>query len=224
MPHRIGPRVATSRPGRARKVLVAAVILVVVGVSLTVFTGRVSPKVGGSSSGSAGVEGGPVAGLPSSAGGSAGMAAPRASGSSAGNTANSPSTGGSGSTGSASVPPLPSGIVGQSARVEANGTIDLTIGDGKLEAVLGKLTFLAGSVGGFVSSTQAQTGAEGSKGTESGTVVLRVPEASFGTVVTQVQHLGRATAVTTTANDVHRAVRGSPSRGSTLSRPAVSST
>jgi len=100
------------------------------------------------------------------------------------------------------VPPLPSGVVGQSARVEANGTIDLTIGDGKLEPVLSKLTFLAASVGGFVSSSQAQTGAEGSKGTGTGTVVLRVPESTFGTVVTQVQQLGRPTSVTTTATDV----------------------
>ena len=104
--------------------------------------------------------------------------------------------------GSNSVPPLPSGVVGQPAKVEANGTIDLTIGNGSLQPVLSKLTFLAASEGGFVSSTQAQTGDQGSKATGTGTVVLRVPEPTFGTVVTQVQRLGRTTSVSTTATDV----------------------
>ena len=53
-----------------------------------------------------------------------------------------------------------------------------------------------------MSSTQALTGGQGSKGTGTGTVVLRVPEPTFGTVVTQVQRLGRTTSVSTTATDV----------------------
>jgi len=188
------------RPGRARNVLVAAVVLLVVGISLSVLTAR------GGSKGS--VAGGPVAstsqshGAASSAGESAGPAslgpaAPQANG-----AQRSPSTSGSNATGSTSVPPLPSGVVGQPAKVEANGTIDLTIGDGSLQPVLGKLTFLAASEGGFVSSTQALTGGQGSRGTGTGTVVLRVPESAFGSVVTQVQRLGRPTSVSTTATDV----------------------
>jgi len=197
--------VATSRPGRARKVLVAAVILVVVGVSLTVLTAGSVPRSA-------------AALLPVRPGG--GRSAPRLDlvgrfgrGQLCRNR-RAPGFGVVGGQRGAVVvdgrrrfhrvgrATLPSGVVGQSARVEANGTIDLTIGDGKLEPVLSKLTFLAASVGGFVSSSQAQTGSGRIEGTGTGTVVLRVPESTFGTVVTQVQLLGRPTSVTTTATDV----------------------
>lgn len=100
------------------------------------------------------------------------------------------------------MPSLPPGTVGQSAKVEANGSVDLTIGDGKLDSVLAKLTDLATSDGGFVASTQAQIGAGGSRSSSSGTVVLRVPQPTFGTMLTQVQRVGHATSVTTTATDV----------------------
>jgi hypothetical protein len=95
--------------------------------------------------------------------------------------------------------PIPPGSVGQSAKVEANGSVDLTIADGTLQAVLGRLTGLASAEGGFVASTQAQLG-RGSPST--GVIVLRVPEANFGALVTQVQHYGHPTSVTTTSQDV----------------------
>jgi hypothetical protein len=100
------------------------------------------------------------------------------------------------------VPPLPPGSVGQSAKVESNGSINLTIGDGKLQSVLAKLTDLAVGAGGFVANTQAQVGAGGSVTPSSGTIVLRVPEPSFATIVSQVQQTGHATSVTTTSTDV----------------------
>ena len=103
------------------------------------------------------------------------------------------------STGSTSVSPVPPGSVGQSAKVEANGSVDLTIGDGALQSALAKLTDLAAADGGFVSSDQAQFGA-GSSST--GNIVLRVPQLNFEALVTQVQRVGDATSVTTTAQDV----------------------
>jgi hypothetical protein len=108
---------------------------------------------------------------------------------------------GSGQGAPNSVPPLPSGSVGQSAKVVSNGSISLTIGDGTLQSSLAKLTALASGEGGFVSSSQAQSGG-GSATPSSGTVVLRVPEASFGATVTQVQQIGHVTSATTSANDV----------------------
>jgi hypothetical protein len=97
---------------------------------------------------------------------------------------------------------IPPGTVGQSAKVEANGSVDLTIGKGALQSVLGKLTVLASAEGGFVSSTQAQLGPAGSGSSSSGVIVLRVPEANFGALVTDVQRFGRPTSVTTTSQDV----------------------
>jgi hypothetical protein len=99
------------------------------------------------------------------------------------------------------VPPLPPGSVGQSAKVESNGSINLTIGNGKLQSVLARLTALVVGEGGFVGGTQTQVGA-GSATPSSGTIVLRVPEPSFATTVSQVQQTGHATSVTTTSTDV----------------------
>ena len=65
---------------------------------------------------------------------------------------------------------------------------------------MGKLTSLATAEGGFVANTQAQLAAGGSGA--SGTIVLQVPQANFGTVVVQVQRYGHPTSVTTTSQDV----------------------
>jgi len=139
-------------------------------------------------------------------------------------SAGAPSSGaastGASSSGSATAPALPSGAVGQSAKVVANGSVDLTVGDGKLQAAVTTLTALATSAGGFVSSSQVQVGGpgpapepltstatpssvSGSAGSgSSGTVVLRVPEPAFGSTVAQVQKVGHASSVTTSATDV----------------------
>jgi hypothetical protein len=98
-------------------------------------------------------------------------------------------------------PPLPVGSVDQSAKVEADGSIALTIGDGTLQTVLARLTALATTDGGFVASTQAQV-VPGGGDPSSGSIVLRVPESDFGSVVSAVQQDGRATSVVTTSTDV----------------------
>lgn len=181
-------RPALPRGGRARRILVAAVVIMVVGgISLSLVASR-AVTTGRSSAGSAGFVGGAA---------SPAFAPPVHAG--AGTSTSNGSTGGAPAS---SVPPLPSGSVGQSARVEANGSISLTIGNGKLQSVMAALSDLAAGKGGFVSSSQSQVGGGGSGTPSSGTIVLRVPEASFGAVVSQVQQLGHPTSVTTTSTDV----------------------
>jgi len=97
--------------------------------------------------------------------------------------------------------PVAPGSVGQSAKIEASGTVDLTVGKGKIHAALGELSGLAAGDDGFVSSTQAQYGTA-SSGTPTATIVLQVPEPSFAAVVTQVQRFGKATSVSTSSSDV----------------------
>jgi len=95
----------------------------------------------------------------------------------------------------------PSGTTSDSAKVEANGSVYLKIANGSLESALNRLTNLAGADGGFVANTQAQF-ATGVPGGTSATIVLRVPEPSFASLVTQVQTYGHVTSVTTTSTDV----------------------
>ncbi len=188
------PRLPVAAGSRGRRILVAAAaIVVVVGVSVSLVATR-SGSNGGNVAGPAttGVTGGgSSAGEFAPAHTNAGTAAPTPSGS---------------ATPASSVPPLPSGSVGQSAKVEANGSISLAIGSGKLQSVMASLTYLAAAKGGFVASSQAQVGSAGTgNGTavpSSGTIVLRVPESSFATVVSQVQRFGHATSVTTNSTDV----------------------
>jgi hypothetical protein len=172
-----GSTKAFHRSRRGRIVLVTSVAaLLVTGIALSAETSSVSHGSAPANS----------AGLPAQYRGAGGVA---------------PGLPVSGQKSSVSKPaaPIPSGAVGQSAKVEANGMVELTIGDGTLESALAKLTDLAAADGGFVSSDQAQFGGGSSA---SGTIVLRVPQINFQTLVTQVQRVGDATSVTTTAQDV----------------------
>jgi Domain of unknown function (DUF4349) len=192
------PRVGVRGGSRRRWVLYPVVVaLVVAGIAVSMVGSHSNPFRSGIVSGlSAG---------PTVHGGSSGSAAPLPS-----NGATQPPTGaagaGSSSSGtaapSASAPPLPPGSVGQSAKVESKGSINLTIGDGKLQSVLAKLTDLAVGAGGFVASSENQVGAGGSGPPSSGTIVLRIPESSFASTVSRVQQDGHATSVTTSSTDV----------------------
>ncbi len=84
----------------------------------------------------------------------------------------------------------------------ATGTVDLIVKNGSLQSVLADLTQLAASYGGFVASTQAQYGNTTPPSPPSATIALRIPEASFGSAVSQAQRYGKATSVNTTSNDV----------------------
>jgi hypothetical protein len=192
---------AVPRGSRTRALSVAAAVIVVAGgIALSAVALKGSP--GGTSSsavsatathgnGGLGTSGSAVAVPPVPAKGAN-------TGSSAANTGNSTKSSTFGpSTGSSLLQGL-----SQSAKIEATGSVDLTIPRGKLESVLTTLTAMATADGGFVASSQAQIGAGGPGSTSSGTIVLQVPEPTFGSMVSQVQRVGHPTSVTTSSTDV----------------------
>ncbi len=115
-----------------------------------------------------------------------------------------PSTSSAGSTSKAALSQnaagLGAGVVGQPARIEQTGSLDLGVGRGALSDTVSKLDALAGANGGFVANSQTNSGAAG--GAPSGTVTLEVPVASFSTVLREAQLLGTVSNLTTQATDV----------------------
>jgi hypothetical protein len=97
--------------------------------------------------------------------------------------------------------PLPTGAVGQPAKIEQTGSLGLTVKPGALNRTMTQLSALATAVGGFVASSQTQTGA-GSNGPPSGTITLQVPVADFASVLKQAEALGKTSNLTTKATDV----------------------
>lgn len=99
------------------------------------------------------------------------------------------------------IPTLPSGAVGQSSKVEETGSVNLTIGKGRLERVLTSLTELAVANGGFAASTVTQSGGP-SDSPSYGSITLQVPEANFSSILTQAQLLGTVTSLSSKGTDV----------------------
>ncbi len=98
-------------------------------------------------------------------------------------------------------PSLPGGAVGQPAKIEQTGSLGLAVGRGALTRTMTKLTALAVGNGGFVASSQTQSGA-GTGNEPYGTITLQVPVANFSALLKQAQALGRTTDLTTKATDV----------------------
>jgi Domain of unknown function (DUF4349) len=98
-------------------------------------------------------------------------------------------------------PTLPSGAVGQPARIEQTGSLALTVGHGDLGRAVTQLTSLAAAYGGFVAGSQTQSGAAGGA-TPTGSVTLQVPVGDFATVLARAEALGKTSDVTTSATDV----------------------
>jgi hypothetical protein len=96
-------------------------------------------------------------------------------------------------------PSLPSGSVGQSSKIEQTGSLGLAVRKGALGRTMTRLTALAGSVGGFVASSQTQSGAGGAP---YGSITLQVPVDTFATVLKQAQSFGTTSSLTTHATDV----------------------
>ena len=119
------------------------------------------------------------------------------------NTPSSNATNGGPSGPAVTTPTAPSlpDAVGQSAKIEQTGNLGLTVGRGDLARTMAKLAALAVGNGGFVASSQSQSGA-GTGGAPYGTITLQVPVANFSAVLTQAQKLGRTTDLTTKATDV----------------------
>jgi hypothetical protein len=89
-----------------------------------------------------------------------------------------------------------------SLRVEEIGAIQLSVGGTKFESTLTQLTDFATTDGGFVQSTQSHIGTKANHSYSTGSIILQVPERNFTMLVDQVRHVGLATSVVTSANDV----------------------
>ena len=205
-------RLIVALAGRHRTLSVAAVVvvaLIVAGTIGAVGRSTSSPTVTALRSGNGkgatagGGAGGPatsttlpagtsgVAGPPFGANGKA--AAPNASNGLSGAT----------STGSGNqnvAPPLPKGAVGQPAKIEQTGTLDLAVKKGDVGRTMAGLTNLAGAVGGFVANSQSQNGTGG--GSAYGTITMEVPVDDFAAVLKAAERYGKTSNVSTSATDV----------------------
>ena len=99
---------------------------------------------------------------------------------------------------SAAVPGADS--IGQPARIEQTGSLDLSVARGAVSATVDRLDALAGANNGFVATSQTHSGTSG--GAPSGTVTLEVPVASFSAVLEGAESLGKVSQLTTNATDV----------------------
>ncbi len=121
-------------------------------------------------------------------------------GNASGNSAQGTGAGPTNATTPTTAPPLPSGAVGQPAKIEQTGSLALTVARGKLSRTVTQLTALAGAYGGFVANSQTQTAT--ADGGASGSVTLQIPVQSFATVLTRAKALGTTSDLTTKATDV----------------------
>jgi hypothetical protein len=96
---------------------------------------------------------------------------------------------------------LPPGVVGQSAKVETTGSVDLAIG-GSLNAAVSKLTQLTLGEGGFVAKSQLQLGSAADVSASYGSLVLQVPQPSFSDLLNHVELVGKETSESSTSTDV----------------------
>ena len=97
-------------------------------------------------------------------------------------------------------PALPQGAVGQSAKIEQTGTLDLAVKKGALARTMTGLTNLAGSVGGFVANSQSQNGT--GSGSAYGTITMDVPVNDFAAVLKATERYGKTSNLSTSATDV----------------------
>jgi hypothetical protein len=97
--------------------------------------------------------------------------------------------------------PLPSGEVGQPARIEQAGSLNIRVAKGRFSATITKINTLAATYGGFVANTQTQS-ADSSGNAPSGTVTVQVPVGSFSAILKEAQSLGQVSQLTTKATDV----------------------
>ncbi len=206
--HTLVPR---GRWGRAALVA-AAIVIVVGGVSLIGGTPGTSPghrSVAGPSAVAPGTPGAvPSTTLPSGShsgsvtGGSTGSSSTSA-GAGAPFGANTPAQSNpTVVTPPVSPAPLPSGIVGQPAKVVTTGTIDLALGNDPVGPAVTRLTTIADGAGGFVAQSNVQLGPSNGAVPSSGTLVLQVPQAAFASVLTQVQSIAKVTSMSSTSTDV----------------------
>lgn len=122
---------------------------------------------------------------------------------SSGAAGQSTTSGGAPSVGGASgptTPPLPSGSTGQSAKIEETGSLTLIVPGSRIQQDLARLSAIATGSGGFVATSELDTGA-GSVPSQ-GTITLQVPQAEFQAVVAQARGLGKVSSLNSQATDV----------------------
>jgi Domain of unknown function (DUF4349) len=116
--------------------------------------------------------------------------------------ATAPAHGSAPTTSSApTTPALPSGAVGQPAKIEQTGTVGLRVPHGELRHAMAQLSGLAVASGGFVASSQTQSGGSADSG-PTGAMTLQVPVGDFDTVLAAAQRIGTTTSLSTKATDV----------------------
>jgi hypothetical protein len=115
-------------------------------------------------------------------------------------SAGTASNGTSKATSSQNAAGLGADAIGQPARIEQTGSLDLRVARGAVSATVDRLDALAGANDGFVATSQTDSGTSG--GSPSGTVTLEVPVASFSAALEGAESLGKVSQLTTNATDV----------------------
>jgi chaperonin cofactor prefoldin len=89
---------------------------------------------------------------------------------------------------------------GQSALIEETGSVTLLVPGSAIQSDISRLMTVAVANGGFVAGTDTQSASPGSPA--QGTVTIQVPEASFNSVLAQVQGFGKVESLSSQATDV----------------------
>jgi hypothetical protein len=199
------------RPHGKRVWLVGLVVAVVLLVALAVILGgsgtphrQASLSTAGNSGSVAGLTEGTTPSVPVPAPTAARALAPLALGDSASGSAGSASSTASTASGSTTTTSGASTDSSSSAasdvaatRIVKTGTVELTVPKGKVASTVSRLATLATDDGGYVASSQTDSGTD-----PSGEITLRIPVAKFGAVVSSVGTLGKITHQSTHADDV----------------------
>jgi hypothetical protein len=83
-------------------------------------------------------------------------------------------------------------------RVVKTGTVTLVVSKGRLSATVDELTNTVSGLGGFVTDAKSAEGGD----SPTGDLTLRVPAASFETLLARVRAFGRPISITTSGQDV----------------------
>lgn len=153
-----------------------------------------------------------VAGMVSS-GGSSGPSATTSHSASAGGAVSGEGSGARAASGAAAPAALPTAgssaggpqptapnLVPGPAQAKVVKTGSMTLQVASVQPAIDQLTTLAGNAGGYVASTT--TNVPGGAEPSSGSITVRVPEASFESVVSQARSLGKPSQVTISGRDV----------------------
>jgi hypothetical protein len=111
-------------------------------------------------------------------------------------------SGSNSSTQPGSTPSNPQVPMADQTKVVSVGSVSLSVPVGNFNRVLAKLSVLATSVAGYVSSSKVTAGSQAGAGGSSGVIELRIPQKKFDSVVAKAEHLGRVVSAVTNSTDV----------------------